>query len=164
MCFQCYTSNSNYCPIDFFEECIKEEEYEAQKLDILRDAVRAKFSYSQQSDQLSVSDSGPTSATRPAKQMSPILEQNGHEADTNASSELSTEQVSPILEQNSNEVHANASSEQPTEQVSPILEQNSDEVHANASSEQPTEQVSPIVEKNGHEIQANGSDAANSAN
>ena len=169
MCFQCYnTSNSNYCPIDFFEECIKEEEYEAQKLDILRDAVRAKFSYSQQSDQLSVSDSGPASATLPARQMSPILEQNGHEADTNASSELPTEHVSPILEQNSDEVHANAFSEQPTElsteQVSPILEENSDEVHANAVSEQPTEQMSPIVEQNGHEIQTNGSDAANSAN
>ena len=136
---QCYTSNSNYCPIDFFEECIKEEEYEAQKLDILRDAVRAKISYSQQSGHLSVSDSEPASANPPTK-MSPILEQNGHEVDTNASSELSTEQVSPILEQNS------------------------DEVHANAFSEQPIEQVSPIVEQNGHEIQANGSDAANSAN
>ena len=135
---QCYTSNSNYCSIDFFEECIKEEEYEAQKLDILRDAVRAKISYSQQSDQLS--DSAPASANLPAKQMSPILEQNGHEVNTNASSELSTEQVSPILEQSSHEVHANGSSEQPTEQVSPILEQN------------------------GHEIQANGSDAVNSAN
>lgn len=34
---------------EFFEECIQEEQYEAQKLDIMRDAVRAKVSYSEKS-------------------------------------------------------------------------------------------------------------------
>ena len=38
--------------VDFFEECIKEEQYEAQKLDILRDAVRAKTQYTTQSKTL----------------------------------------------------------------------------------------------------------------
>jgi len=113
--------------IDFFEECIKEEEYEAQKLDILRDAVRAKIDYSQQSDRISVSDNAP------ANQLPPILEQNGHEIDTNASSELSTEQASPAVEQNSHEVVANVFSEQPTEQVAPIVEQNGNEIHANGN-------------------------------
>lgn len=89
--------------IDFFEECIKEEEYEAQKLDILRDAVRAKIDYSQQSDRISVSDNGP------ANQIPPILEENGHEINTNASSEQPTEQVAPIVEQNGHEIHANGS-------------------------------------------------------
>ena len=31
--------------LDFFEECIKEEQFEAKKLDIMRDAVRAKTTY-----------------------------------------------------------------------------------------------------------------------
>ncbi len=36
--------------VDFFEECIKEEQYEAQKLDIMKDAVRAKVFYSEQTE------------------------------------------------------------------------------------------------------------------
>ena len=38
------------CPstayVGFFEDCIAEEEFEAQKLDIMRDAIRAKAEYS----------------------------------------------------------------------------------------------------------------------
>ena len=33
-----------YC-VEFFEDCIAEEQFEAQKLDIMRDAVRAKAEY-----------------------------------------------------------------------------------------------------------------------
>ena len=36
--------------VDFFEECIKEKQYEAQKLDIMKDAVRAKVFYSEQTE------------------------------------------------------------------------------------------------------------------
>ena len=31
---------------EFFEDCVAEASYEAQKLDIMRDAVRARVSYS----------------------------------------------------------------------------------------------------------------------
>ena len=78
----------NPCSAEFFEECIKEEEYEAQKLDILRDAVRAKVSYSQESSRLSVSDDVPNSSKDVAsttEQLPPILEQNGHESLANGS-------------------------------------------------------------------------------
>lgn len=45
---------SSFLLLDFFEECIKEEQYEADKLDILRDAVRAKATYTTQSKSVSV--------------------------------------------------------------------------------------------------------------
>lgn len=32
-------------PAEFFEDCVAEASYEAQKLDIMRDAVRARVSY-----------------------------------------------------------------------------------------------------------------------
>ena len=32
-------------PTEFFEDCVAEASYEAQKLDIMRDAVRARVSY-----------------------------------------------------------------------------------------------------------------------
>ena len=44
---------------EFFEECIKEEQYEAQKLDILRDAVRAKVTYSSETKRLSANGGSP---------------------------------------------------------------------------------------------------------
>ena len=59
----------------FFEECIKEEQYEAQKLDIMRDALRAKATYTIEtkkmtgdSDGASGSESLPTSP----RELSPI--------------------------------------------------------------------------------------------
>ena len=46
----------SYIFTEFFEECIKEEEYEAQKYEILRDAVKAKVSYSTESRKMSETD------------------------------------------------------------------------------------------------------------
>lgn len=71
---------------DFFEECIKEEQYEAKKLDILRDAVRAKATYNlaSRSDSLPEEDGKTASsprATSPEVALSPIHEngqENGH--------------------------------------------------------------------------------------
>ena len=40
---------------EFFEDCVAEASYEAQKLDIMRDAVRARVSYSKARED-SVSD------------------------------------------------------------------------------------------------------------
>ena len=36
----------NYYLPEFFEDCVAEASYEAQKLDIMRDAVRARATYS----------------------------------------------------------------------------------------------------------------------
>ena len=52
---------SRYCNIccsphaltDFFEECIKEEQYESQKLELLRDAIRAKPTYTSACQEMS---------------------------------------------------------------------------------------------------------------
>ena len=82
------TLHETPCSTEFFEDCIKEEEYEAQKLDILRDAVRAKVSYSQESSRLSVSDdvpNSPTGLTSSSGQLPPLPEQNGHEILANGS-------------------------------------------------------------------------------
>ena len=51
---------------EFFEECIKEEQYEAQKLDILRDAVRAKVTYSSETKRLSKGGSPDPLETEPS--------------------------------------------------------------------------------------------------
>ena len=51
---------------EFFEECIKEEQYEAQKLDILRDAVRAKVTYSSETKRLSKGSSPEPLETQPS--------------------------------------------------------------------------------------------------
>ena len=53
---------------EFFEECIKEEQYEAQKLDIMRDAVRAKVSYNVQSTEVEEAPISP-------REVSPIAEE-----------------------------------------------------------------------------------------
>lgn len=46
-------------PAEFFEDCVAEASYEAQKLDIMRDAVRARASYSRARDD-SVADQNET--------------------------------------------------------------------------------------------------------
>lgn len=60
---------------DFFEDCIKEEQYEAEKLDILRDAVRAKATYNMQSKGMVVdhtdSDDGIESSLSSPRALSP---------------------------------------------------------------------------------------------
>ena len=50
MCFGHLLSTSSLP--EFFEECIQEEQYEARRLDIMRDAVRAKVSYNEESKRL----------------------------------------------------------------------------------------------------------------
>ena len=47
------------CAVEFFEDCVAEANYEAQKLDIMRDAVRARVSYSRARDN-SVADQDET--------------------------------------------------------------------------------------------------------
>lgn len=62
---------------DFFEVCIKEEQFEAQKLDIMRDAVRAKVSYNveKQRDLSPGPDSPPPSPDHPLPTL--VEQQNG---------------------------------------------------------------------------------------
>ena len=65
----------------FFEECIKEEQYEAQKLDIMRDAIRAKATYNIETKK-QTSDQGGSSAdsslpTSPREMSPPPTETNG---------------------------------------------------------------------------------------
>ena len=35
----------SFCQSEFFEDCVAEATYEAQKIDIMRDAVKARVSY-----------------------------------------------------------------------------------------------------------------------
>ena len=60
--------------LDFFEECIKEEQYEAEKLDILRDAVRAKATYTKTKDDLG----SPREATSPSPPPLTPVHENGN--------------------------------------------------------------------------------------
>lgn len=46
--------------LEFFEDCIKEEQFEAKKLDIMRNAVRAKVDYNEGSKKLIPSASSPS--------------------------------------------------------------------------------------------------------
>lgn len=90
---QCLTHNSLFFShsADFFEECIKEERYEAEKLDILRDAVRAKATYSLQSKQDSISS--PT-CTSPEPEPEPELaHENGNGVTKEKLPELKEEPV-----------------------------------------------------------------------
>lgn len=41
---------------EFFEDCIAEEQYEAQKLDIMRDALRSKATYNIESKKMEESE------------------------------------------------------------------------------------------------------------
>ena len=62
----------------FFEECIKEEQYEAKKLDIMRDAVRAKATYSNETKKIGESNSVDSSLPTSPREMSPLpTETNG---------------------------------------------------------------------------------------
>lgn len=63
----------------FFEECIKEEQYEAQRLDIMRDAVRAKAAYNiETKKQVAESGSEGNSLPTSPREMSPLpTETNG---------------------------------------------------------------------------------------
>ena len=64
--------------LDFFEECIKEERFEAEKLDIMRDAVRAKAAYNVQTKADAESVSQPTSPTSTNSEYGPAFEhENG---------------------------------------------------------------------------------------
>ena len=42
----------NFYFAEFFEDCIAEEQYEAQKLDIMRDALRSKATYNIESKKM----------------------------------------------------------------------------------------------------------------
>ena len=67
--------------VEFFEDCIKEEQYEAKKLDILRDAVRAKVNYNEGAKKLI-----PTASSPSPRELSPTPEGdevNGQTGDTN---------------------------------------------------------------------------------
>ena len=48
---------------EFFEVCIKEEQFEAQKLEIMRDAVRAKTTYTTEAERMEEADDVPPSPT-----------------------------------------------------------------------------------------------------
>ena len=63
----------------FFEECIKEEQYEAQKLDIMRDAIRAKATYNiETKKQTAESGSADNSLPTSPRETSPLpTETNG---------------------------------------------------------------------------------------
>ena len=63
----------------FFEECIKEEQYEAQKLDIMRDALRAKATYTTETKkQATESGSADNSLPTSPRETSPLpTETNG---------------------------------------------------------------------------------------
>jgi hypothetical protein len=63
----------------FFEECIKEEQYEAKRLDIMRDAVRAKATYNiETKKQTAESGSADSSLPTSPRETSPLpTETNG---------------------------------------------------------------------------------------
>ena len=69
-----YTHFNFTTPTAFFEECIKEEEYRSQKLELLRDAVHAKPAYASLARKLSQSDLGPISLEHTNKIFDPIPE------------------------------------------------------------------------------------------
>ena len=78
----------------FFEECIKEEQFEAQKLDIMRDAIRAKATYNIETKKAggdSESASGSESLPTSPRELSPIPaeETNGKIENGGASAEVS---------------------------------------------------------------------------
>ena len=56
----------------FFEDCIAEEQFEAQKLDIMRDAVRAKATYSSGTKQLDDNTPLHESSEPPAASTEPL--------------------------------------------------------------------------------------------
>lgn len=59
----------------FFEECIKEEQFEAKKLDIMRDAVRAKATYTIETKHMKESGCGSSegeSLPTSPREMSPL--------------------------------------------------------------------------------------------
>ena len=63
----------SYYFVEFFEECIAEEQFEAQKLDIMRDAVRAKTEYNsiaKSDEHLLKSKLSPPTLPKPAKRKS----------------------------------------------------------------------------------------------
>ena len=68
----------SHCVV-FFEECIKEEQYEAQKLDIMRDAIYAKATYNiETKKQMAESSSADNSLPTSPREMSPLpTETNG---------------------------------------------------------------------------------------
>ncbi len=62
----------------FFEECIKEEQFEAQKGEIMKDAIRAKTTYTTEAERFSGDvPISPTSPTSPASPASPTTKTNG---------------------------------------------------------------------------------------
>ena len=75
--------NYQHCfTTEFFEECIKEEQYEAEKLDILRDAVRAKATYNIETKKMgenASSSEGNSLPTSPRETSPPPTETNGIE-------------------------------------------------------------------------------------
>lgn len=110
---------------DFFEECIKEEQYEAEKLEILRDAVRAKAVYNMEmkkdaarSD--SILDSEDMSSPRdlsPCPQELPPISENGMENGNGMENRNGVDNGNGIpdehLESNGDVAHINGSANGP---------------------------------------------------
>ena len=99
----------------FFEECIKEEQYEAQKLDIMRDALRAKATYTIETKKMtgdSDGASGRESLPTSPRELSPVPkeETNGTMENGSGSAGVSNSNGTKAANGNSTVAHADSAS------------------------------------------------------
>jgi hypothetical protein len=139
----------------FFEDCIAEEQFEAQKLGIMRDAVRAKATYnttSQHLEKLAVRESP---VPPPTPEDAPLVKPSSETGNSNGAENGETGGERPEVGSSATEVVANGDAAGKTNgEISEVI--------ANGDAGGASSEGAEVVE-NGHDI-TNGAAEANETN
>lgn len=152
--------------VGFFEDCIAEEQFEAQKLDIMRDALRAKTSYTTTTKNMEKIHESPEPPS-PKEPLSPIntspmpvspippeteTAPNGASRNTNASESVGgADAVTNGDSVEGSEVVANGNAGKSIEGSEVVANGDADKSVTNGDSSQPESKI-----PNGHDEVANG--------